>query len=100
MNLRNDIRKLKQLSDGLAGKKIFSIVIKNNAIEFDNGEILELQEQVIEDIISSSDPKDIKQFKNKIIIKNLDFEKLSNYSLYYIAYEGREPVIIYDDIEP
>ena len=31
MNLRNDIRKLKQLSDGLAGKKIFSIVIKNNA---------------------------------------------------------------------
>lgn len=99
MNLKNDMRKLKQLSDGLAGKKIFQIVIKDNAIEFENGEILELSEEVISDIISSTNPKDIQKIKDKIIVKNLDFEKLSKYSLYYIAYEGRDPVIIYDDIE-
>lgn len=100
MNLKKDIRTLKKLSNELSGKKLFSIVIKDNAIQFENGEQMELSEEVINDIISTSDPKNIKKAKNKIIIKNLDFDKLSNYSLYYIAHEGREPIIIYDDITP
>lgn len=100
MNLKKDIRTLKKLSNELSGKKLFSIVIKDNAILFENEEKMELPEEVIKDIISSVDPKNIKKAKNKITIKNLDFDKLSKYSLYYIAYEGIEPIIIYDDITP
>lgn len=100
MNLRKDIRTLKKLTNELSGKKLFSIVVEGNAILFENEEKMELPEEVIKDIISSVDPKNIKKAKNKIIVKNLDFDKLSKHSLYYIAHEGIEPIIIYDDITP